>query len=323
MKKYFLFFLTVALVNAADAQTFFDTAEGDGIISFSNSKLHQVKMNFSSSAFTYGYYYRSGSVSDTHRFLLQAEAGFKPGDDGIVKVIESGKANPGASLKTAIGIRFNDVLFPNNWSVLDLYFKPEYTLSQYTIYDTTQLLKGEKPQYDKTKHSLGLNGLLNYGMALGKSNLYLGVQYGVYFSDNTDTLSSVTLQTVKPVPGQSNQFVFSDSKEAKSGTFENVTKQPLKVDVMVDPSIPLNKKDSTNVMLGFFGYWRTDLHYNTGKNRVAFGICLIKAEDPSKIFTSLGFELPIFGSGLTSEERKDNKGMLFATIGYTFSKSDQ
>jgi len=45
--------------------------------------------------------------------------------------VKTGKLQPGLQINGAIGIRLNDILLENSWTVLDVYLKPEYKLNQY------------------------------------------------------------------------------------------------------------------------------------------------------------------------------------------------
>lgn len=302
------------------AQTFFEAADGTGVMSFSKTQVSQLKASLSSTSITYGFYGMSKNATADKRFIYQAEAKVKPNDDGIGTILKGGKLQPSVGVNGAIGYRLNDVLFENNWSVLDIYVKPEYTFTTYTLYDTTRIAGGEKAQYEKRKHTLGANILVNFGVSFSKTNLFVGAQLGVYGSDNTDSLKDVTLQSMRPT-ATAGQFVVSDTEEAKKGIYQNATKQPFKLDVVFDPNLKLkNGDDRTTMKLGLFGYWRTDFSYVAGRNRIGAGLCLLGSSNPSRIFSSIGYEFPKFGNGLTDDDRTDNKGVAFASIGFTISK---
>jgi hypothetical protein len=319
MNRILLALCCLVATHVAHTQTLFESADGSGVLSFSADRVSQIKASLSSTAITYGFYGINGDASKPKRWIYQAEAKVKPNDDGVATLLNSGKLQPGVGLSGAVGYRWNDALFKNNWSVLDVYFKPEYAYTQYSMYDTTRLVTGDEAQYKKPKHTLGANILVNFGVSFDKSNLFMGFQLGVYGSDNTDTLSDVTIQTLTPAGGK--QVIASDVEELKKGTFQNATKQPLKFDLVFDPNLKLkNGDDRTTMKLGFFGYWRTDLTYQPGKNRVGVGLCLLGSANPSKVFSSIGFEFPKFGSGLTAKEHENKKGIAFASIGYTISK---
>ncbi|MEI9921879.1 MAG: hypothetical protein WDO14_24270 [Bacteroidota bacterium] len=320
MTRTLVTLLAVTLSHVTLAQTFFEAADGTGVISFSKTQVSQIKASLSSTAITYGFYGMSRDARADKRLIFQAEAKVKPNDDGIGTILKGSKLQPSVGVSGAFGYRLNDILFDKRWSVLDIYLKPEYAFTTYTLYDTTRIPGGEKAQYEKRKHTLGANLLVNIGVSFSKTNLFVGVQLGVYGSDNTDTLKDVTLQTIRPA-GSVNQFVVSDSEEAKRGVYQKATKQPFKIDLVFDPNIKLKDGDDrTTMKLGFFGYWRTDLSYQPGRNRIGAGLCLLGSSNPSKIFSSIGYEFPKFGNGLTDDDKTDNKGIAFASIGYTISK---
>src|SRR4051812_20045346 len=114
--KFYLILLLLFTSSLSFSQTFFETAEDDGIITFRSNdqkKLSQIKLNFSSTALTYGYYYLSGKAIDPTKFIFNTEVKLKPNDEGIAMLAKSGEFQPGIQINTALGIRFNDALFKN------------------------------------------------------------------------------------------------------------------------------------------------------------------------------------------------------------------
>lgn len=72
-----LFISTFAMIELC-AQTFFETAEDDGIVSFSTKRVSQIKLNMSSTAISYGFYYLKGDAPSKTRFLLNGQIKAKP-----------------------------------------------------------------------------------------------------------------------------------------------------------------------------------------------------------------------------------------------------
>lgn len=296
-------------------QTFFESAEGEGVIAFRKETVSQIKLNLSSTSITYGYYYVGGQAVDPIKFLFTGEIKAKPNDDGIATLVKTGKLQPGLQINGAIGIRLNDILLDNSWTVLDIYLKPEYKLNQYNLFDSLRINNNEKPLYKTTKNSLGGKILLNLGASIfNTSNIFLGIESGIISSTNEEDLDEITIQTTQPYPGLSNKQIVSDIEVARRGSLQNVTKVPLKLDVVFDPNFKLNNNDATNIKLGAFGYFRTELKEDKNKNRVGFGLCLLSTQDPSRIFSSLGYEIPIFGEGVENNQKND-KGIVFASMG--------
>ena len=85
--------------------------------------------------------------------------------------------------------------------------------------------------------------------------------------------------------------------------------------MVFDPNIKINNSAATNIKLGLFAYYRTDL--KDAKHRNGLGFCFIDSQNPSKIYTSFGYELPTYGSAVKSENRKKDKGVIFISIGLT------
>jgi hypothetical protein len=310
--------ISVFIYSSVNSQTFFESAKDDGIIVFSSKRISQVKLNFSSTAITYGYYYVGGKAIDKRRFLFTGEVKAKPNDEGIATLAKEGRLQPGIKGNIGIGHRFNrNLVIPQNWGVLDIYLKTEYNFNAYTIYDSTRVISSLKPLYKTNKSSLGINFLLNYATAIGKTNLFFGGQIGLNATNNADDLSKGNIQTIQSYSGSLTQFVIKDIEEAKIGQLTNSTKAPLKLDLIFDPGLQLNNEDKTNILLGMFGYFRSDVKDNDPKQRIGFGLCLLDAQNPSRVFSSIGYELPKFGKGVTNDDKEKDKGVVFVSIGYS------
>lgn len=323
MKFNFLFFLLLTST-LSFSQTFFETAEDDGIITFrANDKknLSQIKLNFSSTALTYGYYYLSGKAIDPLKFIFNTEVKLKPNDDGVAVLAKSGQFQPGIQVNTALGVRFNDAIFKNNFSVLDIYFKPEFTLTANDVFDSTRKGSGLDPLYTSKKGVLSGNLLVNYALSIGRTNVFLGTQFGWKATSNIEDLNKGTIQIMQPYSGGlTNQYLISDSKEVNIGKVEDLTKKPFKIDLIFDPGMKLTKNkvdaDKTNMKIGTFGYFRSDFQ-TKNKYRTGFGLCLLNQQNPSQIFGTIGYELPAFGKAVDKEERKKDKGLIFLSVGYS------
>ena len=152
--------------------------------------------------------------------------------------------------------------------------------------------------------------------AVCKTAAVAGVRDQIIPERNEEDLDEITIQTIQPYPGINNRQIVSDVEIARKGTLQNVTKVPLKVDMVFDPNFKLNNNDATNIKLGAFGYFRTELKEDKKENRIGFGLCLLSTQDPSQIFSSLGYEIPTFGEGV-EKNQKNGKGTVFASIGYS------
>ncbi len=311
--RLYLFLILIFLGSHSFAQTFFETAKDDAIINLRSTKeISQFKLNLTSTAISYGYYHTSGKAISKGKLLTSFEIKAKPNEDGITTLVKTGNLQPGLKLNGAIGYRISDI-FKNMWSPLDISFKPEYSLTGYTIYDGSLGSLGNV--YEVNKSTVNLNFLVNFGVALGQTNLFLGFQTGPNFTNNISDLDDGTVQTIAPVTGSTTQQLFSDVKTVKVGKPENLTKTPIKIDVLFDPNIRINLNVGTNVKLGFFAYNRTDGKLD--KNRRGLGICFLNSQDPSKVFTTIGYEFPVVGKDVTDAVRKNDKGLVFFSIGYT------
>jgi hypothetical protein len=308
-----LILIFVFISSSLKGQTLFESAKDDGIIAFSKERISQIKINLSSTAITYGYYYVSGNSIYANKLLINGEFKAKPNDNGIATIAKEGKLQPSIQGNLSIGDRFNDVLLPKNWTVLDVYLKGEYRYNEYSIFDSTRINVSDA-FYKINKNTFNLNLLLNFGIALGKTNLFAGGQIGISKTNNSDDLDK---GSVEKIQNYSSYYLIKDVEEVKIGQLKNITKYPLKIDMLFDPGLQLNSNDKTNTRLGIFGYYRTDVNIDKPKNRLGFGICLIDSQNPSRIFSSLGFELPKFGSGVTKTEKEKDYGIVFVSIGYT------
>ena len=307
--------LFICRYGSAIAQTFFETAKDDGIIAFKDTGLSQIKINPTSTAISYGYYYLNGKATASTRFILNVEVKAKPNDDGLATLVKTGNLQPGVQANIAAGIRINDP-FKSFFSVFDIYVKPSFQLDGLSIYDTSRIKGGQEAFYKTNKASFGLNGLINILLSPGPVNIFIGLQKGPQCTNNSDDMDKGTLQVAQPALGGSNQTLFSDSKEVKVGQLSNVTKSPFKADLIFDPRIHFGR-GGTNMELGFFGYYRTDGKLK--KYREGFGICFLNGTNPSKIFSSAGYELPTYGSDVNAADRKVNKGQVFFTIGFSIN----
>lgn len=305
----------------SSAQTFFETAKGDGILSFQNAAvkknvLSQLKLDLSNSAVGYGYYYNKGKSTSTVRFIMNVEVKAKPDDNSLATFVKNGQLQPGFSISSALGMR----ILPsgNVFQVIDLYVKPEFDFNNYTIYDSTRMASAQDPVYKVNKSTVGGNFLLNYLISPCKVNIFFGAQLGVLAGDNLDDLAKGTVQTLTTYPGSATKFLATDVQEVKKGQLKDQTTMPLKLDLVFDPGLQIQKAaDGTTMRLGFFGYYRSDVHIAAPTDRLGLGLCFLDAKDPSKIFTSIGYELAAWGSGVSAEMQKTNKGIVFATIGYS------
>jgi len=299
----------------SNGQTFFETADGDGVIAIRSSTLSQIKLSLSSTSISYGYYHLSNKAKgNSGGFIFNGELKAKPNDDGLATLIKNGKLQPGFGVSGAIGYRFNNV--GHIWNVLDFYIKPEYAFDAYSIYDTTRKATNLDPLYKTNKGSFGLSLIANYGTSIGKKwNLFLGARLKMNSTTNADDMDKITIQTVSQYPNSTTQTVFSNIEEAKMGTLQRVTKYPLAVDLVLDPGLNVGKA-GTNTRLAAFTYFRSDGKENT--YRTGFGICLIDKQNPTKVYTSIGYELPTYGKGVKAEDKEKDKGTVFATVGYTF-----
>lgn len=305
-------------IGEAKSQTFFETAEGEGNIFFRQGTVSQFKVNLASTTITYGYYFAKGESTSPRKLIGLFEVKAEPNDDGVATLLKEGNFQPGLQLNGALGIRFNDNLPGKTFSILDIYFKPDFQLNSYTLYDITRLARGEAPKYTDTRVQFGGSLLINYLTSPGKTNLYAGVEAGIRSSNNADDLDDGSLQTLQPVPGAANQFLRNGIEEVKLGELKRTTAIPLKIDMVFDLGMKLNKNATTGIRLGLFGYYRSNLKVN--KNRIGMGICLLNAKDPSKIFTSFGYEFAGFGSDIKDDTREKDKGIVFVSIGYSIFK---
>lgn len=313
-----LFILVLIFIcSSVKSQTLFESAKDDGIISYCNDKVSQIKINLSSTAIKYGYYYVGGAPADKSRLLISGEVKAKPNDDGIATLAKEGKLQPGIQGNLSLGHRFNDVLLPNNWDFLDIYVKGEYHFNTYSLFDSTRIVNAIDPLYKTNRNTFGVNVLLNFGTALGKTNIFGGGQVGVSNTNNADDLDKGNVEVIQNYSNSSNHYLIKDIEEVKIGQLKNVTKYPLKFDLVFDPGLPLNNNDKTNIRLGVFGYYRSNIKNDNPKNRAGIGFCLIDAQNPSRIFSSIGYEFPKFGSGVTQAEKIKDKGIVFVSIGYT------
>jgi hypothetical protein len=328
MKQSILCFTFVLIgIITGECQTFFETAKDDGVIAFrptsgktdptTTNTISQFKISPTSTAITYGFYGFVGDHADNRLFIYNIEAKVRPNSDGIAALIRSGKLQSGIGLNGAFGVRFNDNIFENRLFILDIYLKPEYSYTRQTIYDSTRFSNGKEALYKADKHYFGINLLLNALFTVGPCNVFLGAQVGHRTSDNVDDLADVTIQSTNQFIGQPYTQVKSSIITAKEGIYKNVNTMPFKFDIMLDTQVKIAETDSSNISLGVFSYFRNDLRYNKHQYRVGFGLCLLNAENPSKVFTSLGYELPMFGKEVDEENSKGDKGIVFVSIGYT------
>ena len=316
LQPYLKIILSLLLLNlylCCYSQTFFESAEGEGVISIRNSTVSQFKFNLNSTSITFGYYYIGPKTTDPGGFILNLEAKAKPNNQGIATLVKTGKLQPGIKVSPAFGYRWKRLL--HNWSVLDLYIKPEYSYNGYSIFDTLRLQTNEDPYYKVNKSSFAINAVLNFGFAVSRSNVFIGAQIGRNWDYNADDLDNITLQTLTLYPNSSSRYVFSDIEEAKAGHLEKLNKTPFAADLVIDPGLELGSSPGDNTKLGAFTYFRSN---GAGKKyRSGFGLCLLSQQNPSKIFTSLGYELPAYGAGVTPGNRKKDNGVVFLSVGYS------
>ncbi len=307
------------LSQSATAQTFFESAKGDGAINFARLEsgvTSQFKLGLATSALSYSYNYVGGNLAAKNKWLAAFSVSAKPDDNSLGSFIKSGQLQPGFTLTGSIGRRMR--LSKNPFQLLDIYFKPQYGLDAFNVYDATRAASGEDPVFKARESTYGGNILVNYAFFPGGINLYLGGQLGLLKGNNVDALDDGSVATQAPYAGTTTKVLETDVKAVKVGQLSRQTLMPLKFDLVVDPNIVLAKGDTTNnLKLGFFSYYRSDVHINAPINRSGLGICFLSKSDPSKIFTSIGFEFPTWGSGVTADAQKTNKGLVFATIGYT------
>ncbi len=305
---------------AVHAQTFFEAADGTGVLAFRNKKTSQIRFNLTEKLLTYGYYYSDSSIINPKKRLMSIEVKLKPNDDGIATLIEKNKLQPGFQLNGSYGLRFRRGFFRNRFDILDIYLKAEYKLNNLTIYDSTQLGIAQEPISNSLKSTGDIKLILNYVISIGKANIWLGVESGYQRGNNLGDLSDIQIQNTNNYPNDSTRIITFDIKEAKKGPLQSVNKIPLNVDFIFDPQIKpkIFGIDKTDITPALFGYLRTDMKYQPEKYKLGIGICFLNEKNPSKVITSIGYQLPIFGNGIGQEKTKEDKGIFFASIGFSF-----
>jgi hypothetical protein len=309
--------LSITVCFQAKSQTFFGTAKDDAVIAFRNESMGQIRISPGSTSIAGGYYWVFGDSKDETRWLTQLEGSVKPNNQGIAAFIKSGKLQSGAGLAGAVGMRWAPSIAAP-FFLLDVYVKPEWTLASNSMYDTTRVAQGNDALYKERKGYGGANLLVNAVWSPGRFNFFFGAQVGVLTSNNLEALDEVTIQTVRPFINQSNRYVVSDTQTARRGVYKDETTSPLKLDLIIDPGFDAG--DASNTKPALFTYFRTDLKYNKNVNLFGLGVCFLKANDPSKVFASAGYELPKFGSAVDPEKKKADKGLFFLTVGYSIKK---
>ncbi|RAJ90068.1 hypothetical protein LX87_05547 [Larkinella arboricola] len=305
---------------SAYSQTFFEAADGTGVLAFRRIPTSQIRLNLSEKMLTYGYYYADDTLTDPKKRLITLEVKLKPNDDGIATFIEKNRLQPGFELNAAYGIRNRKGLF-NGFDVLDLYVKGNFKLNNTTIYDSTLLLTKQEPINKSIKGTGGAKLVLNYVVSsFSKFNIWLGAEVGYQRDINIGDLDDIQIQTFQLYPNDSARTIISNIKEAKKGPLEYINKVPLNIDLIFDPQLKLKifGGSATNVTPALFSYLRKDFNYKAKQNRIGLGICFLGEKDPSKVMTSIGYQFPIFGSGVSTETRQEDKGIFFASIGFTF-----
>lgn len=305
--------------NSVQAQTFFESATGDGVINFAkqtSGETSQFKLGLSTSAISYQYNYTGGNLAARNYSIFSFEISAKPNDNSLATFVKQGQLQPGFKLNAAIGHRWKLGVSP--FQALDIYGKPQFSFDSYDIYDSTRVVSGQDPVYKARKATYGGSLLVNYVFMPGPFNIYLGGELNLLSGNNSDALADGNVETITSYPGSATKILATDITAVKKGQLTQLTTMPLKIDFMLDPGLVVSKADPTNNMtIGFFGYYRGDVHIDAPINRIGLGICFLGNSDPSKIYTSLGFELPTWGKGVSADDQKTNKGLVFATIGYT------
>ncbi len=307
--------ILVYFLTPASAQTFFETAAGDGvIIGIDSQDIYQVKVTSSSSSLSAGLYKKRGLATAPVQTLFNATFKIKPNDDGVATLFKKGKIEPGINVSVAGGIRLNDCLGTPYFTALDIYIKPAYRYSSAKLFDSVRASNGQSPIYDTAIHSIGGDLLVNFCMSPEHVNLFFGAQIGVLSTTNIEDLDEVSVQTIRPVTGNTNNYVLSDIKKGKIGKVERITTAPLKIDMIVDPQIHLFGSGTTNATMGFLGYFRREFGKEKPTSRIGLGVCLLNARNPSKVFSSIGYEFPEIGG---DDPAKFVNGTVFMSIGYT------
>lgn len=308
------------LCHAAHAQTFFESATGDGAINFARAEsgvTSQFKLGLATSALSYSWNYVGDNLAAKKKWLAAFSISAKPDDQSLGTFIKSGQLQPGFTLTGSAGRRMRLSAAP--LQVFDIYFKPQYSLDAFNVYDAARATGGQDAVYKARESTYGGNVLINYAVFPGGINCYLGAQLGLLSGNNVAALDDGSVATEAPYAGTPTKILQTDVKAVKVGTLSRQTQMPFKFDLIIDPNTVLaGKKDTTsNLKLGYFAYYRSDVHIDAPIDRLGIGICFLNKKDPSKIFTSIGYEFPTWGSGVTADAQKTNKGLVFATIGYT------
>src|SRR5215467_2151726 len=136
LRGYFVLVISLSTI-AGKAQTFFETAKDDGIISFSKIKgLSQLKISPTSTAASFGYYYNNMKSTSKNGTVGNIELKVKANDDGLAALVKTGNLQPGFQINSAIGHRFQDIFPHAFFTVFDFYLKPSFKLEGFSIYDT-------------------------------------------------------------------------------------------------------------------------------------------------------------------------------------------
>lgn len=318
IQQIFCLVLLLFIVNNLKAQTYFETATDDATINLADSSSSQIKLSVASTAISYSYNYISNHASSIGRFIGAIEIKAKPNDDGLVSLIKSGELEPGINASATFGFRVFSTQNSPFFTAIDVMIKPSYSRNGFTIYDSLIGVEGKDPVYKTNKNSFALDLKVNGLMSPNIFNIYYGAQVGPHWTNNSDDLDDGSIQSTTPYAGDATQSLTRNQKTVKYGQLEDVTKYPLKFDLMIDPGFKFGRGSDTKSIayLGLFGYFRKD-NIDTQKSRIGFGLCLLNAINPSKIYSSLGYEVPTFGSDVKEADRAKDKGQIFFTIGYS------
>lgn len=310
--------IAVCLVVTANlnlkGQTLFESSDDDGIIALTTNEkvVHQIKYNPSSSNIKYGYYFSSGKPNNKYLLRGFLETKFKPNDDGIATLVKKGTLQPGVGFNGAIGLRLNDIISENNWSVLDFYIKPNFSLAKTTFFDSTRTGSGQDLVYEETHNSYGVGGLVNAGFTLSRFNVFLGIEQSVRNSNNISSLNDGKVMNIQSITGSVSSNLITEETSVKIGALEDATQAPFKIDLMLDFGWSIGTSES-DFRPALFGYFRSDWNDPKKQQKFGLGISLVGNKNPSKVFSLIGYEFPDQGPN----RKNDDQGIVFASIGYS------
>jgi hypothetical protein len=302
MVRYFLILtLSIFIAGTANAQTFFEDAQGETSIALPIGGI--ARLNTTASSLKLGYYYNR---SDRDVVLGVDASGIS--NNGFAPLVSGRELSPEANINFNLGFK-NVSTDDSNLSGFDyLNIRLGVGTARYTLIDTDAAFE----QQISSETFTGLNVGISYNY-FHNGNMIFGAFGGYERTDNTFSLNQLTVKDTSPIATDANGTVRTAESEftAWQGQLEAVDQFSLYFDYVYIPDFFSNRA-------AFSVYSRSYFNDILNSTNGGFGLYLNRDGEPLKIVGGLIYEFDdLFNAG-DADTSLGERGTVGIVAGYNF-----